>query len=328
MLAGVAKKIVIILGVLCSITVLVFGSIIVVLLVTNPTGNEPVLKTREETIPSGATKYDPTNDLYPPVLHNSLWDDPIPLEGPINTAGAEDAPFISLDGNQFFFFFTPNASIEAQYQVNDGVTGIWWSQKNGDSWTEPERVFLGWDCLDGCPFYLNETLWFCSIRDEDGAKIFTAEFQGNEWDNIQEACNQLNDEYCIGEMHLTADGKKLYFHANLPDGKGNYDIWMTELVGNQWQEPVNLETINTNENDFLPFVTADNSELWFTRTYLGSPGIFRSLWNGTHWQEPELILSNFAGEPTLDPNGNLYFVHHFVEDGEILEADIYVCYKK
>lgn len=327
-MAGLGKKILIIFGVICSIIVVGFGSIIVVLLVTNPGGEENGLKTREEMIPSGATKYGPDNDLYPPTLHSTLWHDPVPLEGPINTAGAEDAPFISLDGNNFFFFFTPNASVEAQYQVNDGVTGIWWSKKSGDTWTEPERVFLGWDCLDGCPFYLDETLWFCSIRDANGPKMYTAELQEDEWVNIQEVCSVLNEDYCIGEMHLTADGQKLYFHADIPGGEGNYDIWMTELVDGQWQEPVNLETINSPENDCLPFLTADNSELWFTRTYLGTPGVFRSIWNGTHWEEPELIVSSFAGEPTLDPEGNLYFVHHFVEDGEKLEADIYVCYKK
>ena len=46
------------------------------------------------------------------------------------------------------------------------------------------------------------------------------------------------------------------------------------------------------------------------------------------WQEPELIISSFAGEPTLDADGNVYFVHHFYEDGKMIEADIYVAMKK
>jgi len=41
------------------------------------------------------------------------------------------------------------------------------------------------------------------------------------------------------------------------------------------------------------------------------------------------IVSNFAGEPALDAQGNLYFVHHyFTADGKMIEADIYVAYKK
>jgi hypothetical protein len=41
-----------------------------------------------------------------------------------------------------------------------------------------------------------------------------------------------------------------------------------------------------------------------------------------------LIISQFAGEPTLDAEGNLYFVHHFYLDGKQIEADIYVAYRK
>jgi len=68
--------------------------------------------------------------------------------------------------------------------------------------------------------------------------------------------------------------------------------------------------------------------LWFNRTYEGSPAIYRSAKVDGEWQEPELIISQFAGEPTLDKDGNIYFVHHFYIDGEMVEADIYVAYKK
>jgi hypothetical protein len=39
-------------------------------------------------------------------------------------------------------------------------------------------------------------------------------------------------------------------------------------------------------------------------------------------------VSQFAGEPTLDDAGNLYFVHHFYEDGVKIEADIYIARRK
>jgi len=40
-------------------------------------------------------------------------------------------------------------------------------------------------------------------------------------------------------------------------------------------------------------------------------------------QQPP-ILSRFAGEASLDRDGNVYFTHHFFRNGEMLEADIYV----
>ena len=49
---------------------------------------------------------------------------------------------------------------------------------------------------------------------------------------------------------------------------------------------------------------------------------------GDQWQEAELIVSPLAGEPSIDGAGNLYFVHHFFIDDTMIEADIYVAYKR
>ena len=59
-----------------------------------------------------------------------------------------------------------------------------------------------------------------------------------------------------------------------------------------------------------------------TETLIGS-----NLENGG-FGGPTVKFSQFAGEPTLDPQGNLYFVHHFYDDGVMLEVDIYVAYRK
>lgn len=111
-------------------------------------------------------------------------------------------------------------------------------------------------------------------------------------------------------------------------GKGSRDIWMLSRNGGEWVAPVNVEAVNTEVDEALPFVTADGQQLWITRWYQGSPAVFRSKRVGGEWQEPELIVSTFAGEPTLDWEGNLYFLHHFYEDGVLIEADIYVAYRK
>jgi hypothetical protein len=102
----------------------------------------------------------------------------------------------------------------------------------------------------------------------------------------------------------------------------------TSVDGEPFGDPVNLWEVNTPEDDSRPYVSPDGTELWITRWYQGSPAIFRSLRHEGAWLEPELILSQFAGEPTLDAEGNLYFVHHFYIDGVMREADIYVAYRK
>ena len=297
----------------------------------SPAQNEQTLKTREESIPKDAVKVVPANDQYAPVLHSSEWTDPVPLEEPINTAGAEDSPFVTSDGNSLYFFFTPDVRVPPEKQLLDGVTGIYVSKKINGAWSNPERVVLqdsGKLSLDGCEFVQGDTMWFCSAREGyTGIHLFTAEQKNGKWQDWKYVGDKLTN-YGVGEMHLSSDGNELYFHSPRAGGKGQLDIWISRKVNGEWQIPENLEALNSPENEGWPFISQDGSELWFLRTYLGSPGIFRSKRVNGRWSAPELIISSFAGEPTLDNSGNLYFVHHFFKDGKMLEADIYVAYKK
>ncbi len=290
-------------------------------------------RTRESAIPSDAVKMTPTTDVHPPILHSSEWDGPVPLSSAINTAGAEDSPFILPDGNTLYFFFTPDVSIPAEKQVLDGVTGIYVSKRVNGSWPAAERVILqdpGKLALDGAEFVQGNVMWFASAREGyTGVNLFTAEFLNGKWSNWQYVGDKLMKEYQVGEMHITADGNEMYFHSSRDGGKGQLDIWVTKKVNGEWQAPENVEEVNTADNEGWPFISQDGNELWFTRTYLGTPAVYRSLRiNGT-WSEPELIVSQFAGEPTLDVSGNLYFVHHFYSnDSRMIEADIYVAHRK
>jgi hypothetical protein len=51
------------------------------------------------------------------------------VPGRVNTAGAEDSPFITPDGNTLIFFFPSDPNIPAEDQLGDGVTGIYISYK-------------------------------------------------------------------------------------------------------------------------------------------------------------------------------------------------------
>jgi len=283
---------------------------------------------RESAIPSDAVKVAPEQDTYPPILHSRMFHTPEPVRG-VSTAGAEDSPFVTQDGSQLYFFFTPDVRVPVEKQLLDGVTGIYLSERQGDGWSEAKRVVLqdpGELSLDGAAAVQGDVLWFASARQGNyrGVDMWTARWREGRWRDWENAGQQLNAGYQIGEVHPAADGTSLYFHSDRPGGKGGYDIWVTTRSGDGWTEPVNLESVNSGETDGWPFVTQDGGELWFTRTYLGTPAIFRSVLGPQGWTEPHLIVSQFAGEPSLDAGGNLYFVHHYYRDGVMLEADIYL----
>lgn len=305
----------------------------ITLFVSGCTGNGGSLEvlSRESGIPPDAVKIFPETDAYPPQLHSDNWEDPIPLPVQINTAGAEDSPFVTPDGSQLYFTFVPDVRVPPEKQLIDGVTGLYVSTFLDSGWGEAERVVLNNDLsLDGCELVQGNILWFCSARAGNYRELdmYTAELVDGKWGNWKNAGERLNAELEIGEMHITADGSTIYFDADRPGGNGGHDIWITRKVNNEWQMPENVSAVNTAEHEIRPFITQDGSELWFSRQYQGSPAIFRSKNIGGEWGEAELIISQFAAEPSLDEQGNIYFAHHFFENDVMLEADIYVAYKR
>jgi len=285
---------------------------------------------RESKIPPSAVKVIPAADRYPPQLHTTEWENPVPVPGLVNSAGAEDSPFVTPDGKSLYFTFVPDVSVPPEKQLIDGVTGLYQSIIGDGGWDAPERVILNDDLsLDGCECIQGDIMWFCSVRAGNYREVdmYTAELVDGIWAQWQNAGKRLNSEIGVGEMHITPDGSEIYFDSGRPGGKGGHDIWITKKVNHEWQTPVNLEAVNTNESEIRPFITQDGNELWFSRRYLGSPAVYRSIKIAGMWGEPELIISKFAAEPSLDLNGNIYFAHHFFENGVMIEADIYVAYK-
>ena len=325
---SIAKPFILVLICVLFVLAIVFAGLNLI-----PPKEIPVAPSRETSISTGAVKLTTETDLHPPILHSDGWKEPVPLGDGVNTAGGEDSPFMLPDGNTLYFFFTPNVTVPAEKQLFDGVTGIYVSKKQNGTWSAAERVVLqeaGKLALDGAEFVQGDFMWFASAREGyTGVNLFTAEHRGGKWINWQYIGDKLMKEYQVGEMHITSNGAELYFHSPRADGKGKLDIWVSQNVNGEWQDPKNIEAVNTQENEGWPFLSQDGTELWFTRTHMGTPAVYRSIKLNDVWQEPQLIISQFAGEPTLDNEGNLYFVHHFFNNAsEMVEADIYVAYKK
>ena len=280
---------------------------------------------RESRIPPEQVKITPEQDVYPVKSLTGEYADPIPLPYPVNTAGGEDSAFIMPDGDTLYLFFTPNISAPLEQQVVDGVTGIYAFRKEAGAWGTAERVLLqepGKAALDGCGFVLGEKMWFCSAREGyTGLHWFTAERIGGVWQDWRE--DDFPAEYEVGELHITADGRELYFHSSREGGLGGYDIWVSENVEGEWLPPVNLAAVNSPQDDGWPFVSPDGAELWFTRM-AGYSELWRSRRVGGEWGAPVRMFAPFAGEASTDYEGNVYFTHHFYKDNVMLEADIYV----
>jgi hypothetical protein len=300
----------------------------------------PTLKTRLEGITAGNPKGKPATDFWPPEAADG-WSKPVPLEGPVNTAGGEDSPFVTPDGNTLFFVFTPDVNIPAQQQLLDGLTGIWVSRRSGEAWSEPERVRLaepGVPSLDGCEMAIGDRLYFCSIRAANTREIewYYATGRDGSWGDVVSAGKWMNEIAEVGEMHITAGYRELVFASKRAGSLGRFDLWAAPATADGWGEPVNLgPQVNTAADENRPFVTEDGRELWFdsiSRNGKPGPAIYRCLRQEDEtWGECREMVSVFAGEPNLTGDGRtLFFIHHYFSDDlqTMIEADIYVSYRE
>ena len=295
-------------------------------LVSTPSLTSAPAIDRLSRIPADAVKMTADSDPHPPQVLLDGHAAPVPVPGAVNTAGAEDSPFITPDGNTLYFFFTPDLNIPADKQLLDGVTGLYVSHLADGEWGPPERVVLqdpGKLALDGCEFVQGNVMWFCSAREDyTGIHWFTAQFRNGKWQDWR--LEDFDPNFQVGELHLTVDDNQIYFASSRSGGKGGLDIWTARQVDDIWQEPVNVAAVNTPVDDGWPALSPDESQLWLTRNY----GLWRSTYKGGEWQTPVQVITSLAGEASLDAAGNVYFVHHYIEGDKMIEADIFVAYRK
>ncbi|MBN1386959.1 MAG: OmpA family protein [Bacteroidales bacterium] len=99
--------------------------------------------------------------------------------------------------------------------------------------------------------------------------LFSSVYNGQEWTRVREF--RFNSEwYNITSPCLSADGRRLYFAADRPDGYGGADIYYCQMRNGYWGEPLNLgPAVNTSGNESYPFIN-EVGELFFSSD--GHPG--------------------------------------------------------
>ncbi len=110
-----------------------------------------------------------------------------------------------------------------------------------------------------------------------GCDIYYSIRRGNTWSPAINCGRPLNTQYWESTPSFSPAGDELFFSSNRPGGLGGQDIWVSKVKiledGKlQFSQPRNLgPVINTPEDDFSPFIHADNKTLYFSSK--GHPGL-------------------------------------------------------
>lgn len=214
---------------------------------------------------------------------------PVPLTKKIigiefTNGSVNEDPAVSYDGNKIVY-------TERRGLVNI----ILYSRKIRGKWQSPleitDELNAGEDC-SASSLSFDGTELFLYKNDNFDGNIYTSRFINDKWTPIERLNRNINTKFYESHATISPDGKKLYFTSNRDGGQGGLDIYVAERnASGDWGEAVNIgATINTLYNEDNPFLTADDSLLYFSsegHISLGGYDNFRSRNLGGVWKTPE-----------------------------------------
>jgi len=229
----------------------------------------------------------------------------------------------SISKNKKATIFSPGETINSSLQeywpaiaTNDSVLYFTRLISNDNSFVY-ERIFVsqrnvnGWDTPEQLSFSENENvnigtmcisadgklLFYTACGQKDGygsCDIYYARKINDLWSKPVNAGSVVNTSAWEAQPSVSSDNRNLYFASGRLGGYGGMDIWrcdMAEMKNGSlfFSNPQNLgKSINTNGNDFSPFIHADGSTLYFSsegKFGFGGSDMFISRLNDTVWSE-------------------------------------------
>lgn len=121
-----------------------------------------------------------------------------------------------------------------------------------------------------------------------------------EWGNLKNLGPNVNSPGKDEHVTFLQNGETMYFASNREEGMGGYDLYMSQLQNGKWSKAkLLLPPINTERDEFDPFVTLDGTKLFFAsnRDNEGeywNCDVYLSEWDGEKWCEPRIYDSVFV----------------------------------
>lgn len=214
---------------------------------------------------------------YSEIGGDGEWGVPQNLGSVINTESHDALLSISANGQVAIIF--------GNYEGRFGSSDLFYSARNGDSWTVPCNLGgdingPNWDSQanlapDG------KTLLFVAYKDRGSgessnwtAHTFISHLRDGRWTPAKPLPAPVNlPNYDTVWPFLSADGRTLYFASERQPSLGEKDLFMTRRLGDgwdQWTEPVNLgKSINSVKNDQNLTIPAAGTVAYFNRETTG-----------------------------------------------------------
>ncbi|MBU3659144.1 MAG: hypothetical protein FGM14_04705 [Flavobacteriales bacterium] len=236
----------------------------------------------------------------------------------INGVEADYFPSVTADESMLLFTSTREGSTGGKNSEGAYDEDLWYSMKTQDGkWSAPQNFGTPVNTKNnnGIASFTGDGQFVvcgrCNEPDGYGScDIYGATLTGNTWNKPINLGSVINSKSWDAQVSVSADGKTLVWSSNREGGYGDQDLWMSKKDEKGiWTQAKNLgSVINTEGNEYSPFLHPDGKTLYFSSNFhsprIGGIDIYKSTLNenGT-WSKPENL-----GYPINTEKNDLYFV--------------------
>ncbi|MDO4191449.1 MAG: OmpA family protein [Bacteroidales bacterium] len=242
------------------------------------------------------------------LINNPVAFAPINLTA-INTDKDDYFPSITSDGMSI------STTVADRTLRGNAQEDLYWSYMKDGEWQKSQPLTqLNTDGNEGSQSFSADGRYMfyvaCDRRESDGGcDIYYSIREGNKWSVPINPGAPLNTTYWESNPVLSPAGNELFYVTNRD---GQSDIWHCDVVIEEngrlkFKNPRSLGSpVNTNKDEYAPFIHADNKTLYFASSghnSLGKNDIFFSKRENGKWSKPENI-----GYPINTVNDEMSFV--------------------
>jgi hypothetical protein len=199
-------------------------------------------------------------------FEKGAWTTPVKVL--VHDVYSYNDPFLSPDEQKLFFI--SDRSMTGQGAKKD--YDIWYVERQKGKWSEPINAGSNIN-TSANEYYMSFTtsgkMYFSSNgkgkTDKNSYDIYCSAFKDGQFQLATPAGTGVNTEHYEADVFVAPDESYLVFAANRPGGLGSGDLFVSFRQGDgSWSAARSLgNTINTDTDDFCPFVSPDGKYLFY-----------------------------------------------------------------
>jgi hypothetical protein len=198
-------------------------------------------------------------------FENGSWTSPVTILN--HDIYSYNDPFLSPDEKRLFFISDRPLSGQGPKKDYD----IWYVERRAGKWTEPINAGQHINSEKNeyyVSFTKNGKMYFSSnTGDKEGKNnydIYCSEFRSGQFQPAVRLDSGVNSPHYEADVFVSPDESFLVFAANRPGGRGRGDLHVSfRGADGKWTASQSLNMINTETNDFCPYVSPDGKYLFY-----------------------------------------------------------------